>query len=278
MDIGCALMGGSFMPEYKGGSLTKETAFDRLVSGYSLALDMGYDYIEASCGEILSLSENEIEKLLELKKSGDFNLRYLNSFVRGDLKICTEKRNTLEDYAKEVIRRATKLGIEIIIFGSGVARHCPDSMPISEGYEKFISFIEICDLIAKEYNVKIALEPLNHTETNILNTVFEGARLVREINSPQIVLLADAFHMSIEGEDAKVILDNKDIICHLHVSEAPGRVFPGKFGGEYLIELGKELLCSGFDKDMSVECVFDDFEKEGHIAFQFIKEKMICLN
>lgn len=275
MDIGVALMGGSFMPEFKGEVSVQETAFDRLVNGYRLAMEMGYDYIEATAGEILALSAKEIEALNELRKNGDFTLRYVNSFVRPDLKICTEKAQVLEDYAKEVVRRVAMLGAGVLIFGSGVARKCPESMTHEQGMDKFIEFLDICTKAAKEHGIKIALEPLNHTETNILNSVAEGANLVRWLNNPAIVLLADAFHMAIEGETADVILDNEDILSHLHISEAPGRVYPGKFGGEYLINLGKDLLNEGFCKNATVECCFDDFKNEGPEALRFVKEKML---
>ena len=275
MEIGCALMGGTFMPEFKGDASARETAFDRLVSGYRFALKTGFDYIEASAGEILALSAEEINALINMKNDGGFDLRYVNSFVRGDLKICTEDAAVLERYARDVITRVASLGAGVVVFGSGVARKYPDGMTHAEGMEKFLTFVRVCGQIAREYGVKIALEPLNAAETNILNKVSEGATLVRAVSSPEIVLLADAFHMAVEGETAAVILENTDIISHIHVSEAPGRVWPGKFGGEYLVKLGKELVNAGFNKDLTVECCFDDFTKEGPEAFRFVKEKML---
>ncbi len=263
------------MPEVKGVTPTQITAFERLVSGYRSALKTGYDYIEASAGELLALSEQELETLVALRKKGEFALRYVNSFVRADLKICTEKAEILEQYADDVIKRVALLGAGVIILGSGVARQRPESMTQEEGMTKFVDFVKTCGRVAKKYDVKLALEPLNRTETNILNSVAEGAELVRQLNNPNIVLLADAFHMAVEGETAEVILNNEDIISHLHISEAPGRVYPGKFGGEYLIKLGKDLLHTDFCKDATVECCFDNFEKEGPEAFRFIKEKML---
>ncbi len=276
MDVGVALLGGSFMPEFKGSTApATESAFDRLVSGYTLAMEMGYDYIEATAGEILALTGNELETLAGMVKTGDFALRYVNSFVRPDLKVCTESKEVLEDYAREVIRRVALLGAGVLVFGSGVARKCPESMTHDQGMEKFIDFLDICEKEAKKHGIKIALEPLNRTETNVLNSVAEGAELVHWLNSPEILLLADAFHMAIEGETGDVILDNEDVISHLHISEAPGRVYPGKFGGEYLIKLGKDLRNAGFCKNATVECCFDDFKNEGPEALRFMKEKML---
>lgn len=268
-------MGGTFMPEFKGTAYTQESVFDRLVNGYKLAMEMGYDYIEATAGEILALTDEELDTLVGMVKTGEFLLRYVNSFVRPDLKICTESKEVLEDYASEVIRRVAMLGAGVLIFGSGVARKHPESMTQEQGMEKFIEFLDICAKTAKEHGIKIALEPLNRTETNILNSVSEGADLVHWLNSPEIVLLADAFHMAIEGETTEVILDNEDIISHLHISEAPGRVYPGKFGGAYLIKFGKDLRNAGFCKNATVECCFDDYKNEGPEALRFVKEKML---
>ena len=268
-------MGGTFMPEFKGTAYTQESAFDRLINGYRLAMEMGYDYIEATAGEILALTEEELEELAGMVKTGEFVLRYANSFVRPDLKICTESKEVLEDYAREVIRRVALLGVGVLVFGSGVARKHPESMTPDEGMRKFIEFLGICAKAAKKYSIKIALEPLNRSETNILNSVAEGAALVHWLDSPEIVLLADAFHMAIEGETADVVLDNEDILSHLHISEAPGRVYPGKFGGAYLIKFGKDLRNAGFCKNATVECCFDNFKIEGPEALRFVKEKML---
>ncbi|HOO25938.1 MAG TPA: sugar phosphate isomerase/epimerase family protein [Clostridiales bacterium] len=275
MQIGVALMGGSFMPEYKGGGKEEKTAFDRLVEGYELALGMGYDYIEASAGEILALNEGELDELVRLTREGKFSLRYVNSFVRADLKICTAPPEDLKAYVDFASDRISKLGVKVIVFGSGIARMRPDDMPFEEGQKKYLDFVGICAEAGKKYGLVFALEPLNRGETNILNSVAEGLEIVKSLGRPEIRILADAFHMSLEGEKAKIVSDNSDLITHLHISEAPGRVYPGKFGGPYLIEFAKDLKSAGFDKDMTVECVFEDFEKEGPLALEFVKEKML---
>ncbi|NLP48222.1 MAG: sugar phosphate isomerase/epimerase [Clostridiales bacterium] len=275
MQIGVALMGGSFMPEYKGGAAEERTAFDRLLEGYNLAMDMGYDYIEASAAEILALSDREIDKLNSLKAEGRFALRYINSFVRADLKICTAARDDLVAYVETAVEKTARLGVGVIVFGSGVARMRPKEMSLEQGMEKYLDFVAICAKAAKKHGLVFALEPLNKTETNILNSVAEGIEIARNLNLKEIQVLPDAFHMSLENESADIIVKNADLISHLHISEAPGRVYPGKFGGAYLIEFAKVLKAAGFDKDMTVECVFENFEKEGPLALKFVKEKML---
>lgn len=263
------------MPEVKAGAPAQETAFERLTGGYRQALAMGFDYIEATAGEILALSAEELDALIELRLDGEFEARYVNSFVRADLKICTADSTLLEQYVYNAVGRIAALGASVVVFGSGKARECPASMTHDEGMEKFLAFTKLCADAAAEYGLTIALEPLNRTETNILNSVAEGVRVARALNRPEVVVLADAFHMALEGETAEVILRNADIISHLHISEAPGRVYPGKFGGDYLIQFAKALSEAGFTKDVTVECCFDDFAAEGPKALRFIKEEML---
>lgn len=263
------------MPEVEGTAPARETAFERLTGGYRQALATGFDYIEASAGEILALSAEELDALIELRLDGEFAVRYVNSFVRADLKICTADRTLLEQYVYGAVGRIAALGANIIVFGSGKAREYPAEMTHAEGMEKFLAFTNLCAGAAAQYGLKIALEPLNRTETNILNSVAEGVRVARELNRPEVVVLADAFHMALEGETAEVIVRNADVISHLHISEAPGRVYPGKNGGEYLKRFARDLLKAGFAKDATVECCFDDFTAEGSKTLRFIKEEML---
>ncbi len=49
--------------------------------------------------------------------------------------------------------------------------------------------------------VKLAIEPLNRFETDLVNTVDQGLRLVDDIEADNVGLLLDTFHMNIEEKD-----------------------------------------------------------------------------
>lgn len=46
--------------------------------------------------------------------------------------------------------------------------------------------------------VRLALEPINRFETDLVNTVDQGVRMVGDIDRPNVGLLIDTFHMNIE--------------------------------------------------------------------------------
>src|SRR5262249_33592754 len=54
---------------------------------------------------------------------------------------------------------------------------------------------------AAERGVKLAVEPLNRFETDLVNTVDQGLKLIRDIDADNVGLLLDTFHMNIEEKD-----------------------------------------------------------------------------
>jgi len=88
--------------------------------------------------------------------------------------------------------------------------------------------------IARKNDFVLMLEPLNTFADHpgyYLDTAAEGAKIVREFNSPHLRLLYDIYHMQImEGNILTFIEDNSDIIAHFHCAGVPGRHEP--FGGE----------------------------------------------
>ena len=84
----------------------------------------------------------------------------------------------------------------------------------------------VCEMAAAR-NLKIALEPLNRFESDLVNTAEDVLRMVNDINHPAACIMLDSFHMSIEERDVeKAIISAGDKLIHLQVSEnyrgAPG--------------------------------------------------------
>jgi D-psicose/D-tagatose/L-ribulose 3-epimerase len=53
----------------------------------------------------------------------------------------------------------------------------------------------------KQYNVTLAVEPLNRFETYFLNTAADAFALCEEVNDPNVGILCDTFHANIEEKD-----------------------------------------------------------------------------
>jgi D-psicose/D-tagatose/L-ribulose 3-epimerase len=68
-------------------------------------------------------------------------------------------------------------------------------------WERAVGNLRRAAAYARERSVKLAVEPLNRFETDLVNTVDQGLRLVDEIGADNVGLLLDTFHMNIEEKD-----------------------------------------------------------------------------
>jgi D-psicose/D-tagatose/L-ribulose 3-epimerase len=77
----------------------------------------------------------------------------------------------------------------------------------------------VCEMAAQR-GLQIGLEPLNRFESDLVNTVEDVKRLIRDINHPAAKIMIDGFHMNIEERDVEqaIIRAGQDLI-HVQVSE-----------------------------------------------------------
>ncbi|MDO1450383.1 sugar phosphate isomerase/epimerase family protein [Rhodocytophaga aerolata] len=78
---------------------------------------------------------------------------------------------------------------------------------------------KVCTM-AQEKGLKIALEPLNRFETDLINTAEDVMQLIRDIDHPAANVILDGFHMNIEEPDIeRAIRLAGDKLIHVQVSE-----------------------------------------------------------
>lgn len=75
-----------------------------------------------------------------------------------------------------------------------------------------------------EFGVPLIYEPLNRYETNLITTMADGAQYLEGLNTDNVVLLADLFHMNIEETNvADGIRDGGRHIGHVHFVDSNRR-------------------------------------------------------
>ncbi len=269
--ISCCLPGGSFMPQ--GEKEIPLSPMERLTKGCSVVASCGYDCAEATVGMITSLSEEDYGALLAEYKAGRFRLDACNSFIPPTYPIVTDDAGTaaLYAYAEGAIRRMAALGVKYVVFGSGAARRIPEDGDTAAAVAQVEAFVKKCDKWCGTYGMTLVIEPLNAKETNWINTVADGAALVRRLGSEHVKLLADAYHMSQANEPMSVLAENKDILVHCHVASSC-RHIPGTttYEGDFIDTL-KEI---GYDGIVTVECSFSDFASEAKTAADYLRARL----
>ncbi|MFA5816113.1 MAG: TIM barrel protein [Bacteroidales bacterium] len=199
--------------------------------------DSGFGYVEGSVGRDLMPGRPDEEFA---KKLAEFDTCLLpviacNGFLPGTLKVTgpDARPDTVLRYAEVAFRRAASVGIRTIVFGSSGARSIPEGFDRQQAREQFISLLKEMGPIARKYGVTVAIENLQKSETNFINTVGEALSIAREVNDPNIRVLADIFHMMREKEGPEALLEAGDYLVHCHIAEIRDRTAPGMAGDDF---------------------------------------------
>jgi sugar phosphate isomerase/epimerase len=155
-----------------------------------------------------------------------------------------------------------------VVFGSGGARNVPDNFDRNEANAQLVRFLGIVGAVAEPLGITVVIEPLNRLESNIINDIPSGVALAEAVGSPAIEVLADLYHMQMDGEALEHVQFHAERIRHIHVADS-GRLAPGT--GDYPYESFFRLLHQiGYEGMISVECRWRDFAAEAPDAVHFL--------
>jgi hydroxypyruvate isomerase len=135
----------------------------------------------------------------------------------------TENHAAIQAALTTNIPLAAKAGVPNVITFSGNRKGMSDD----EGARNTIAGLNRVKKIAEDNGILICLELLNskvnHPDYMCDHTAW-GARVVQEVNSPNVKLLYDIYHMQImEGDIIATIKKNIPWIGHFHTGGVPGR-------------------------------------------------------
>ena len=129
-------------------------------------------------------------------------------------------RDQLLTHCKRVCDLASNLGARVIVWGSPKQRLLRGKSH-ADCFQIAVRFFKALGDYAFEKNVVIGFEA-NATSygCDFCFTAKQAAELVRATDSAGFLLHLDAANMHLEKDDiASVVLENKDILCHVQVSE-----------------------------------------------------------
>lgn len=96
-----------------------------------------------------------------------------------------------------------------------------------QAYDWLVQALAECADYAAANDVKLAMEPINRYETDLIITVAEGLQLIQHVGSAAFGLLLDSFHMNIEEPSVETSIRNAgDRIFHFHIADS-NRWYPG---------------------------------------------------
>lgn len=134
-----------------------------------------------------------------------------------------ENHAMIEEKLRAALPLAAKAGIERVVVFSGNRRGMNDD----EGLKNTILGLKRVRKIGEDNGIILCLELLNSKHNHpdyMCDHTSWGVRAVQEVDSPNVKLLYDIYHMQImEGDLVATIRENIQWISHFHTGGVPGR-------------------------------------------------------
>src|SRR3954468_23494117 len=192
------------------------------------AKSFGFDYAELLVKNFTALSDEDFAKFLQKHKAVGLPTPVGNNFIPVELKLVGPEvdKDKQMAFVKKAFERAQKLGLKVVVLGSGAARKVPDGFSADEAWKQLVDFAKRIAPEAKKRGIVVTVEPLQKGETNTINTAAEGLKWVQAVNHPNFQLMVDFYHLSLEKEDPSILVTAKKNIKHLHIANPYLRRFP----------------------------------------------------
>jgi len=233
----------------------------------------GFDYLELGTSELAGLSDADFDKAAADIKALGLPIPATNLFLPATLKVTGPQldREQQMAYVRKAFDRLSRLGTQIVVFGSGGARRVPDGFSKEEALKQLVDFGRRAAAEARARGITIAVEPLRREETNIINSAAEGLELVEAIGDPNFQLMIDFYHLASEHEDPAIVLRANQHIRHLHMANPQGRVYPAEWEEFDYAPFFANLKKIGYDKRISIEGSAKDFPREAPKAIALLR-------
>jgi sugar phosphate isomerase/epimerase len=208
----------SLVPEARGGPFI---FWDDLAEGCRKASEIGFDAVEVFPPDAAAIADWDVATVL---KHYGLNLAAVGTGAGWVKHKCTlsaadpEVRGRAIQFVRSIIDAAGALGAPAVV-GSMQGRRDPAASiaPLTDALHDLARH-------AERHGVPLLFEPLNRYETNVANTLMDGAFLIRGHELPNVKLLADLFHMNIEEQNmAASIRAFGKMVGHVHFADSNRR-------------------------------------------------------
>jgi sugar phosphate isomerase/epimerase len=271
--VGLCLAGTLSMSQATAQNHPVQIGYCTSLKNIEAAKAAGFEYAELSTSELAGLSDADYEQAAAHIRQVGLPVPVTNLFLPAAIKVTGPQidREQQMIYVKKAFARLSRLGTEIVVFGSGGARRVPEGFSKDQAFHQLAEFGRRIAPEARANGMTIAIEPLRREETNIINSVSEGLELVNAVNDSHFQLMVDFYHLASEQEDPAILLRATEHIRHLHVANPQGRRFPRTWDEYDYAPFFANLRKIGYDKRISVEASTKDFPNDAPQAIALLR-------
>lgn len=235
-----------------------ETTPNELIERIERANDIGFDILEINCNAVIDWGPENLARVREHAEETDIKLTFATSLTE-DADISAHDPEVRErgiDRLTSSIETVEALGGEYL----GGITYGPWNPSFEGGLDKKAARTERAietwqDIaeVAENHGVTCTVEVVNRFEQFMLNTAEEAREFVEQVDSSNLQIMLDTFHMNIEEDDMPAAIETAgEQLGHFHVGENNRR--PPKEGGNIPWEdIGMALREINYDGPVVME-------------------------
>jgi sugar phosphate isomerase/epimerase len=242
----------SLTPQARGGPFV---FWDDLPAACAKAAQLGFDAVEIFATSPAALDAGIVRPVLDRHKLKVAAVGTGAGWVIHKLALTSPDaaiRSKARDFIRSIIDAGGKLAAPTIVgsmqgrWGDGTSRE--------QALAYLIEALNDLGEHARQYNVPLIYEPLNRYETNMIVTQADGLALLKQLNTDNVRLLADLFHMNIEEVDLPAAIRAAGrAIGHVHLADSNRR--PAGNGHTDFATIAEALRDIGYAGYISAECL-----------------------
>lgn len=261
--------------------------------------DLGFDILETNAGTIVSMSPAERKQLKEHAAARNITLTYCiglpHKYDVSSSKERTRKRGV--EFLKQMAGAIGEMGggsLTGIIYASWPGTMPPGETDKRPYWDRSIASMKEAVKAAEDNGVLFNVEVVNRFEQFLLNTCDEALAYVKEVNSPNLKILLDTYHMNIEEDSiGHAVTRAGKYLGHVHIGEN-NRTPPGSGCGHIpWDELASAIKAIGYQGPVVMEpflmpggevgrdikvfrdlSIGFDLDEEARKACQFIRSRL----
>ena len=212
------------------GYMTKEwiTDFNRCISKAS---ELGFDVLEISVSRFLDISKFDREKIKKFAEEKNIAFSF-NFGLSKEYDISSENDSIRKNgiaYLKKILELVSSMGgtsfsgVNYAAWGASLTKDESKKFYI----ERSINSMKEVIKEAEDLGINYSIEVLNRFEQFIINTCDEAIDFINRVDSPNLKIHLDTFHMNIEEKNIKdAIIKAGNRLGHVHICEN-NRNLPG---------------------------------------------------
>lgn len=216
------------------------------------AAQLGFQGVELALKRADEINAPRLQRLLDNNGIEISSISTGQVYADGGLMLTEDdpsKRKEITSIFKDLIDLAEYFGKQINI---GRVRGKIENRTVEDVEDLFVEVTRELCAYAQNKNVTLLLEPVNRYETDFINSVEEGVALIKKVGMPNLMIMADVFHMNIEDKTIiNELVKNIRFINYIHLADS-NRLAPGQ-GHIDFQGIFSKLLETGFDGWVSAE-------------------------